>query len=43
MPRAAGFKRMLGSVASGGLRYAHRLGMVAKWDNPQAMVVSIII
>ena len=33
MPRAARFKRMLGSVASGGVRYAHCPGMVAKRDN----------
>jgi len=30
VPRAARFKRMLGSVASGGVRYAHCPGMVAK-------------
>jgi len=30
VPRAAEFKRMLGSVASGVVRYAHCPGMVAK-------------
>jgi len=30
VPRAAGFKRMLGSVASGRVRYAHCSGMVVK-------------
>jgi len=30
LPRADGFKRMLGSVASGGVRYAHCPGMVVK-------------